>query len=205
MCGSRAGNRGGTKHMKVGTKSVLFGVHCFFIHPWFVALAWTKLYGFPTDLRLWIAFSVHDLGYWGCPNMDGLEGERHVEWGATLMANWFGPAWGNLCLFHSRFYAKRAGVLPSRLCMADKLVPSLEPWWFYLPRAWASGELWEYLSMAGGKDGGKYAGEPNSPEVARLVRSPHWHDWYNGMALFSRDYALRHKNGDRDTWTLTQL
>jgi hypothetical protein len=33
--------------MKIGTKSVLFGAHCFFLHPWFVAAAWWRLYGFP--------------------------------------------------------------------------------------------------------------------------------------------------------------
>jgi len=71
--------------MKIGTKSVLFGAHCFLLHPIFVAVAWTKLYGFPLDLRIWIAFFVHDLGYWGKPNMDGPEGETHVELGAMLM------------------------------------------------------------------------------------------------------------------------
>lgn len=71
--------------MKIGTKSVLFGAHCFFLHPLFVARAWTKLYGFPFDPRLWIAFFVHDLGYFGKPNMDGPEGETHVELGAKIM------------------------------------------------------------------------------------------------------------------------
>lgn len=71
--------------MKIGTKSVLFGAHCFLIHPWFVVAAWWKLYGFPWDPRLWIAFFVHDLGYIGKPNMDGPEGETHVELGARIM------------------------------------------------------------------------------------------------------------------------
>jgi hypothetical protein len=71
--------------MKIGTKSVLFGVHCFLLHPVFVAIAWVKLYGFPLDPRIWIAFFVHDLGYIGKPNMDGIEGEKHVEFGAKLM------------------------------------------------------------------------------------------------------------------------
>src|SRR5437870_4037739 len=47
--------------MSIGTKSVLFGAHCFFLHPLFVALAWTRLYGFPRDWRLYLAFFVHDL------------------------------------------------------------------------------------------------------------------------------------------------
>lgn len=72
--------------MKVGTKSVLFGAHCFLLHPIFVALGWIKLYGFPLDPRIWIAFFVHDLGYWGKPNMDGTEGETHVELGAKIMS-----------------------------------------------------------------------------------------------------------------------
>lgn len=75
--------------MRVGTKSVLFGVHCFLLHPWFVFAAWWKLYGFPWDPRLWFAFFLHDLGYWGKPNMDGPEGEKHVEWAAKMMHKWF--------------------------------------------------------------------------------------------------------------------
>ncbi len=32
-------------HVKVGTRSLLFGAHQFAIHPWFVAAAWWRLYG----------------------------------------------------------------------------------------------------------------------------------------------------------------
>ena len=71
--------------MTVGTKSVLFGAHCFFIHPFIVAIAWWKIYGFPWSSQLWVAFFVHDLGYLGKPNMDGEEGERHPELGARIM------------------------------------------------------------------------------------------------------------------------
>lgn len=193
--------------MKVGTKSVLYGVHCFFIHPIWVFLAWWKLYGFPSDPRLWVAFLTHDLGYWGCENMDGPEGERHPIWAAKFMTRHFGYEWGLVCLCHSRFFAKQQQLPPSPLCFADKLVPSLEPWWFYLPRAWASGELWEYLKLAGGRNGGKYKGEPNSTEVQRLLDlyevTGKWRYWYRGMALFSKEYALAHKDGRADTWTLS--
>jgi len=71
--------------LRVGTKSVLFGAHCFLIHPVFVLIAWIRLYGFPVDPRIWIAFFVHDLGYLGKPNMDGKEGETHPELGARIM------------------------------------------------------------------------------------------------------------------------
>lgn len=77
--------------MNVGTRSLLFGYHCFFLHPWFVALGWWKLYGFPWDPRLWVAFFVHDLGYWGKPNIDGPESESHVELGAKIMGRLFDP------------------------------------------------------------------------------------------------------------------
>lgn len=48
--------------MKIGTKSLLFGAHQFLIHPFWIAVAWNRLYGFPKDPRLWIAFIVHDWG-----------------------------------------------------------------------------------------------------------------------------------------------
>jgi len=71
--------------MRVGTKSVLFGAHCFFIHPFFVAFGWWALGQFPWDPRLWAAFFLHDLGYLFSPNMDGPEGEEHVHLGAKIM------------------------------------------------------------------------------------------------------------------------
>lgn len=81
--------------MRVGSKSILFGAHCFFIHPWFVALAWWRLFGFPWDPRLWVAFFVHDLGYWGKPNMDGPEGETHPELGGRIMGGLFDSIYGS--------------------------------------------------------------------------------------------------------------
>ena len=38
--------------MRVGTKSVIFGVHSILVHPFFVAYAWSRLFGFPWDPRL---------------------------------------------------------------------------------------------------------------------------------------------------------
>lgn len=48
--------------MRVGTKSKLFGVHDFVIHTAFLAIAWRRLYGFPRDPRLWLAFLLHGAG-----------------------------------------------------------------------------------------------------------------------------------------------
>lgn len=38
--------------MKVGTKSLLFGAHNIFIHPFLVFIAWWRLYGFPENYVL---------------------------------------------------------------------------------------------------------------------------------------------------------
>ncbi len=133
--------------MKVGKKSLLFGVHQFIWHPITVLLAWRRLYGKPSWKEL-VCIIIHDWGYWFSPNMDGPEGERHPEFAAELARKWLGKEHFYLCLLHSRHYARSAGVQPSRLCWADKLSIKYEPWWFYLPRAWLSGELAEYRQVA---------------------------------------------------------
>lgn len=130
----------------VGTRSLLFGAHCFFIHPIFVFIAWWRLYGFPWDPRLWIAFVVHDWGYWGKQDMDGLAGESHPELGAWIMGKLFGSVWRDFTLFHSRRYAKHHGGNISRLCVADKLATIITPSWIYLPLVTLTGEIKEYMS-----------------------------------------------------------
>ena len=131
--------------MRIGTRSLLYGAHCIPIHFLMVALAWWRIYGAPYDPRLWCAFLVHDLGYFGCSDMDGPEGELHPALGCRIMGRLFGRSWGVFTAAHSRFYARLLGVEPSLLCAADKLATALEPWWLYLPRVWASGELQYYM------------------------------------------------------------
>jgi len=189
--------------VNIGPKSVLFGAHQFLIHPWFVALAWWRLYGFPWDPRLWVAFFLHDLGYlfYNCPNMDGEEGERHPLWAATIMRRWFGPKWGAFVFYHSRFLAKRDGVPYSRLCVADKLATALEPWWLYLPRVILSGEVHEYMALAGGRGSSKYKGEPNSKYVSMQLETGTIRGWHRGMTAYLREWAYTHRDGREDTWT----
>jgi len=204
--------------MKVGTKSVLFGAHCFFLHPWFVAAAWWKLYGFPWDPRLWIAFFVHDLGYIGKPNMDGPEGEDHVLLGARVMQilfgwmekrvdwshvgvqmpngkrEWLGP-WAQFSLFHSRFYAKKHGLPFSRLCVADKLAICLTPAWLYLPMVNLTGEVREYLAMSAANGNTKYA--------FMSVDAKSQREWYANMCTYLRKWVAEHKDLKPDLWTST--
>ena len=204
-----------TEDIPVGTRSVLYGAHAFWLHPWFVAWAWWKLYGFPWDPRLWVAFFVHDLGYWGSPNMDGEEGERHPEWGAEVVTRlfdrrwtgkrlWldevghsragFGP-WGRLVLLHSRFYAKALGQRPSRLCIADKLAICLTPAWLYLPMVRATGEIREYMQLSrdAGEEGAKYASMDVHDEREAV--------WYRNVQDSLRRWVEEHQDGRPDTWT----
>jgi len=212
--------------MTIGTKSVLFGAHCFFLHPWFVAWGWWTLYGFPFDPRLWVAFVVHDLGYIGKPNMDGPEGERHPVLGAVVLSRLFderdarkrlahggvvvgtspdgdrpwrtlGP-WGQFALLHSRYFAKTLGLQPSRLCMADKLAIALTPAWLYLPMVRASGEVHEYMAHAKHRIVGNIS---ITEEEKRLVVSLSQAEWYAGVRSYCRRWAMEHADGKTDTWT----
>ncbi len=133
--------------MKTGTKSLLFGVHQVAWHPITVLLAWIELYGLPSWKEL-ICIIIHDWGYWGKPNMDGQEGADHPFFAARLAKKYLGYDEYMLCLLHSRHLSYSMGLTPSRLCYADKLSLKYDPWWFYLPRAWSSGELLEYRRNA---------------------------------------------------------
>lgn len=143
-----------------------------FWHPLTVAFAWRRLYGKWPNRYEWCAIFCHDLGYWGCPNMDGREGREHPVKGAKLagnLARWvnkiFGPHWFDkasghnsvnhhqietamLSLGHSREYAKLSKFPPSKLCWADKFCCFYDPTWFYLLRAHLSGEIYEFRRNA---------------------------------------------------------
>lgn len=195
--------------MKIGTKSVLFGAHQFLLHPLFVALAWNKLYGFPWDPRLWVAFFVHDFGYLSRSDMDGAEGEEHALLGARLM-HWLfdrprfvlrdgawieNTRWRDFTLYHSRFYAKRHGRPVSPLCMADKLAFVLTPRWLYLPMVRATGELAEYMQRQREREA---AGERQftRSEIADAEKR-----WHAEVCEFIERWVAEHKDGREDTWT----
>ena len=192
--------------MRIGTKSVLFGAHCFFIHPWFVAWGWWKLYGFPMSLPIWVSFFVHDLGYLGKPNMDGPEGETHVLLGARIIGALFdnpyhrtaeselGPStgkWHRFAVFHSRFWAKQFDEPVSRLCFADKMAIAITPWWLYLPLVTLSGELQEYIALS----------TPNSKYAWMSIDHHNKREWYENMQRYLLAWIQKHKDGRPDTWT----
>lgn len=134
--------------MKLGTKSLIYGAHQFLLHPLLLAICWWKFYGFPWNYKLWFAFALHDIGYWGKSAMDDKDGKTHPELGAHIMGKLFGKNWETFTECHSRHYAKLRGYVPSRLCVADKYVICVQPSWLYLPMTVATGEINEYLDQA---------------------------------------------------------
>lgn len=157
--------------MKLGTKSLLFGVHQVLWHPWSVARAWRAHHGrWPTFYEA-AAIVVHDLGYWGCSTMDGPDGKRHPEVGSRLVYRFIqfceglrgNRFWSKsvtatcfehfiLVLCHSRSMAEYVGLPPSALCAPDKNSILFDPLWFYWLRGTLSGEINEYRrnAIAGG-------------------------------------------------------
>jgi len=150
--------------MKLGTKSILFGTHQFLWHPLTVGLAWHKLFGVWPKWREWACIFVHDLGYWGKPNIDGKEGKTHPELGAYIAHRLLGHPYDQLVLFHSRDYSRAHRTEPSPLCWADKYSVMFDPKWFYLLRSRLSGEVHEYRD--------------NAPEYQRKERDIFWLNWY---------------------------
>jgi hypothetical protein len=198
--------------MKIGTKSVLFGVHQFAIHPLVLAFAWWQLHRFRRvadayvttsllDPRLWFAFVVHDLGYIGKPNMDGFEGEEHPRFGATILGELFGGHWYCFSLYHSRYFAKREGMAPSALCLADKQAIVTEPSWLYLPRAKATGELAEYLAV-GRKRAIAYQPTDAVTKIeAAEIGSGIPRIWHRGVKSYMGRWIAEHRDGREDSWT----
>jgi len=180
--------------MKLGTKSLLFGAHQFILHPIFVAIAYTRLYGFTFDPRIWIAFIVHDWGYWGKSDIDGKEGKTHPILGAKIMHELFDDStlssyttelgafsirsrmWYEFTLYHSRFYAKNDGVQFSKLCYADKLAFSVPPMWLYLLLVNLTGEIHEYLN------------DELKPSLTNQIM------WYKSLKIHFHNWILDHKN-----------
>ena len=133
--------------MNIGTKTLLFGNHQFLLHPLFVGIAWVKLYHKLPNPKEAVCIFIHDWGYWGRPNLDGDEGERHPLWAATWAGRHLdhhGYFYGNLCLHHSSFLAKKHGKPVSRLCIPDKYGVIMMPIWLIVLLGRLTGETQEY-------------------------------------------------------------
>jgi hypothetical protein len=151
--------------MKRGTKSLLFGVHHWLLHPVSVWLAWRQYYGRPPSWRETICIIVHDWGYWGCESMEG-DGQMHPVTGANIASRLLGEDWELLVLYHSRNFAQHCGATPSALCWPDKLHITIYPDWLYLLLGHLSGEIAEYKAMTIAQGG-----------VPADATDAEWHRW----------------------------
>lgn len=193
--------------MRVGTKSVLFGYHAFWLHPFFVAEAWRRLYGFPRDLRLWACFLLHDIGYLGKSNMDGADGETHPAVGAKIIGALFGQEWHDFCLFHSRHYAAAQGKPTSRLCVADKLAFTLYPTWLCVLLCRLSGEMSEYLDNAARTNVDAMLRKPNDLSMRAVCalegvrcagRDRDAWAWQRELSIYMDSWVVRNPEGGLD-------
>ena len=188
----------------IGTKSVLLGAHCFFIHPFFVLWAYWKLEGFTLDPRIILACFIHDLGYLGKKDIDGPDGKYHPILGAEIMHFLFDDkkegevTWKNFCLLHSRYYADLFKLPYSKLCIADKYAICLTPWWIYLPLVCFTGEIDEYLKNSETIDTSKILRErPKYFEgsfkmlTGAVFKKPF--TWYVGLQEYMRVWVEENK------------
>ncbi len=139
--------------MKVGTKSLLFGVHQFVLHPLTVLLAWLVYYkSIPRFYQL-CAIVTHDWGYWDSPNMDGREGSNHPLRAGIMWLHFgrFGERVANEIIGHSGSYASRVGITKSQLFKADKLSVIFMPCYLYVFLGSLSGEILEYMEISDGE------------------------------------------------------
>src|SRR3972149_2822184 len=85
LCTQAFNSKQGSNKMRVGTQSILWGVHQFILHPILVYKAWTRIYARRPSLRETLCIFAHDLGYIGKTTMDGPDGLLHPEFGARLL------------------------------------------------------------------------------------------------------------------------
>ena len=157
--------------LNVGTKSVLFGVHAFWLHPFYVYWGWKLIHKRRPNAAELCAIITHDLGYWGCPDMDGDIGETHPERVAKLWRKYFPGKFGKqvstLILGHSSYYTARHNLIRGDLYSPDKLATGLYPTWLYMLLGTLSGELDEYINCC---RFGKYMREGASPSITNRTQ-----------------------------------
>jgi hypothetical protein len=143
--------------MKIGTKTLLFGDHQFILHPYYAYKAWKKLYGKRPNWKELICIIIHDWGYWGLDEIDGLNGgDDHPYWASTWANNHLEDThestdprfmyYIKLCLYHSEALATRNGEHVSKLYWADKLGTASMPPWLWVGLGKLTGEMENYCS-----------------------------------------------------------
>ena len=150
--------------MTLGTKTLLFGVHQFILHPCMVLLAWVRLYRSLPSLREFICIIIHDWGYWGKPSLKCADGDTHPEYGARLAEKLFGPEYRDFIFGHSFTYTERNKIPASKLMAPDKYWHCMIPFWVYKLMAIPTGELKHYRDQ-------------NARQISKNQEEPDWVWW----------------------------
>lgn len=133
--------------MRLGTKTMLFGVHQLFVHPFLVTISWILLYkSLPSYKELFCIF-IHDWGYFGKKDLKGADGDTHPELGANIAGKLLGKKWGDFILGHSTFYAARKEIGVSKLMAPDKYWHCIVPYWLYALLSIPTGEMKHYRKL----------------------------------------------------------
>lgn len=124
--------------VKATWQSYIIGMHNPVVHGLAIMKAWIKLYGKLPSVPESICILFHDIGYLQQENIDG-GNDRHPEFGANI-CRLMGKKYYELCICHSRDYAKKLGLPLSKLCFADKAAILQYNGWFYKNLIWIGGE-----------------------------------------------------------------
>lgn len=128
--------------MKTAPRSYLAGMHNPVIHSATVVVGWIKIFRKLPSVREFVCILVHDIGYLQQASLDGPD-NKHPELGA-YMCRVFGEQYFELCIAHSRDYAKKFGLPLSALGYADKYSVLVYPDWVFNLLIHLGGEAEEY-------------------------------------------------------------
>jgi hypothetical protein len=129
--------------MKTAPRSYFAGMHNPILHSATVIIAWIKIYKHSPSIKESICILVHDIGYLKQTSLDGSD-NRHPELGAMMAQTAFGKKYYELCLAHSRDYAKKYKTPLSKLGYADKYSILILPNWIFNLLIHLGGEAEEY-------------------------------------------------------------
>lgn len=129
--------------MRTAPRSYLFGMHNPVFHSATVIVAWIKLFQSLPSFKELLCITIHDIGYLTQVSIDGSD-NRHPELGARMAGLAFGREYYELCIAHSREYAKKFGLPLSKLGYADKASILQYPDAFFNALIKIGGEATEY-------------------------------------------------------------
>lgn len=105
-------------NLTTAQRSYIVGMHNPLFHSATIIIGWIKLYHQLPTLKEDFCILFHDIGYMFQESIDGKD-NKHPEFGAR-MCSLLGSEYFNMCIAHSRDYAKTLKLPLSKLGYADK-------------------------------------------------------------------------------------